>query len=112
MENLLAVFIAALIGIPFVLFVVAFGSIVRGYVLHVLWGWFMVEQFHLPQLSIVAAIGLSLTLNYLLPHATNIKANKTDEKKTLSETVGELVGILISPFVTLLFGWALHRFFM
>jgi len=36
---------------------------VNGFVLSVLWGWFVVPIFHLPILPIIPAIGIFLTIN-------------------------------------------------
>ncbi len=39
--------------------VLIFSSIWYGYVLSVMWGWFVVKAFHVPSISIPLAIGLS-----------------------------------------------------
>ena len=42
--------------------------VVRGFCLSVLWGWLIVPVFHVPALTIAAALGLSVFLCYLLRH--------------------------------------------
>ena len=42
------------------------GAVMNGYVLSVLWGWFVVPVFSVPPLSIATAIGLSLAIGMLV----------------------------------------------
>ena len=52
-------------GIVCVALAMAIGSIFNGYALSVLWGWFVVPVFGLPQISIVPAIGIAIVVSYL-----------------------------------------------
>lgn len=54
-----------------------FSTIVSGWALAKLWAWFIVRTFDLPPLSIPAAIGFALVINYLTEHPT---ANKKDDR--------------------------------
>ena len=50
----------------FILFLFGIPSIIwRGYVLTVLWGWFIAGLFGLPALGVAQAIGLCLVVSYL-----------------------------------------------
>lgn len=54
--------------------IVMFSSVLNGYVLSILWDWFIVLKFGLASLSIPEAIGLSLTIGFL-----TFKADKNDD---------------------------------
>lgn len=72
-----------------------------------LWAWFVVPTFGVAQISFVAAMGLMLLVR-VCTHQTHINTNK-DERSTL-EKVSHMVGLLIAPWFTLLFGYIIHRF--
>lgn len=97
----LAIF-GGIIAIPLI---VAVGSILNGYVLSVLWTWFVVPTFGLPKLSIPVAIGISLVVSYL----THQRSDSSDDDKDnlLLKWVARLV---LNPLVALLFGWIVHFF--
>ncbi len=50
------------VGLGFLWF---FGSIWSGYVLTILWHWFVVPTFQLPELTIFPAIGIAMVVSYL-----------------------------------------------
>lgn len=93
----LAVFGAIIIGL--------IGIVLRGWVLSVLWKWFIVSTFGLQPLSIVQAIGVSLILSYLLNIYHPPKNLKTLEG--VSEMIAEA---LLVPFFILGFGWIVLQF--
>lgn len=89
------------LGFPVLL---ALTSMWRGYVLMVLWRWFMVPAFHLPSLTLTLAIGLSLIVGYLTHHTPT----KDDDD---SPDFGRLVCLaLIYPAFALLVGWLVTLF--
>lgn len=80
-------------------------SIVEGFLLATLWGWFIAPIFHLPLLSVPQAIGIALTVTLV----TNQRIPNTEH---LSEFVRNLVihkfglwsaALLIGSVVHLLF---------
>jgi uncharacterized protein YqgC (DUF456 family) len=75
-------------------------AVLKGWVLSILWGWFIVPIFGLPLLGIVPAIGVSLALSYTINGVGSTKSGDT----------GSLVGTLVGPFIVLLFGWVVHQF--
>ena len=86
----------------------AFSAIFNGYTLSVLWGWFIVPIFHLPQLSIVAAIGISLVIGYLTHQVIN---DPDDKEKSFGEKIGfAVVYAVLKPGFALLIGWVVHLF--
>jgi cytochrome bd-type quinol oxidase subunit 1 len=89
-----------LLGIPVLL---ALTSMWRGYVLMVLWRWFIVPAFHLPPLTLTLAIGLSLIVGYLTHQAPTTK----DESPAFGRSV---LLALIFPAIALLVGWLVTLF--
>lgn len=80
-----------------------FVSVLNGWTLRMLWGWFIVPTFHLPELGIVAAIGLDYTVSFIvqpLPPEDSKKSNV-------------LYSLLMSGAKSLIFlgfGWLVSRF--
>ena len=97
--------ILIIIGIPLVLVVV---SILNGYVLSILWGWFIVPTFEAPELSVVAAIGISLVVSYLTHQENEYKKEK--DGLSAEKVVSAIATVTAKPLVVLLFGWILNFF--
>jgi hypothetical protein len=86
---------------------IAGSAILKGFVLTILWGWFVVPIFHLPQLTIAPAIGIALVIGYL----TKEQQSSTDSTKSAGDKFGEAaVYAIVHPLIVLLFGWAVHLF--
>lgn len=66
-----------------------------GYVLSVLWGWFMVPVFHAPALRIPYAIGIAF-IAAMLTHQI---------RKEDPDTATSVIHSIVSPAFFLLFGW-------
>lgn len=83
-------------------------SILNGYVLSVLWGWFMVPVFHLPQLPVAPAIGLALIVSYLTYQP---EPNYQEEEETAGQRFARSTSLVLGrPLLALLFGWIVHLF--
>lgn len=95
--------LGGVLGIPLLL---AFSSIWSGYVLSVLWDWFMVPTFNLPQLSIPAAIGIAMAMGYLT-HQTSTNKDERDGWEVFGLAV---VVAILKPLFALVFGWVVHQF--
>lgn len=80
--------------------------ILSGWVLSVLWGWFLVPTLDLPQISIVQALGISLVIGYLTHQY--IDCQKPERKK--SEEIAAGIIMLIYPLIALFIGWIFHLF--
>lgn len=112
--------VAGVVGVFVGVFVAfeAFGAILDGWVLSILWGWFMVPVFHLPPITIVPAIGIVLTIGFLTQKTPRPvpeeKAPRPDIEKMEREFWGKLTRNVVvpwlSPFITLFFGWVVHLF--
>lgn len=83
-------------------------SIFNGYVLSVLWGWFIIPVFNLPELTVVPAIGIAMVVSYL-----TYQYNESDESddKIFGEKIGKLIVMaILRPLLVLFFGWIVHLF--
>ena len=83
------------------------GTILRGFMLSVMWGWFVVPLFHLPVLSIPYAIGLAVTASLF----AGTKSSKTDDKKKTADKIAEWIAqIILGPFLVLGVAWIVKQF--
>jgi hypothetical protein len=78
-----------------------------GYVLSVLWSWFMVTAFGLPHLSIPATIGIATIVTYLT-HQNHTDRN--DKRPALDKTIEAALGIALKPALALFVGWVVRLF--
>lgn len=95
-------------GTVLVVIVIALSAVFNGYTLSALWGWFVVPTFSLPRLSITAAIGIALVVDYLTRQRT---ADPGDEDRSFAEEmVRDTTFAVLKPSFALLFGWIVHLF--
>ncbi|QKJ94801.1 MAG: hypothetical protein HND39_00100 [Ignavibacteriota bacterium] len=87
----------------FALLVIAYLSIANGYVLSVLWGWYVVPTFDLPTLDLVQAIGISIVLGLLTAKPGSNDGGK--ERSLLSD-----LAPFLNPWIALLLGWIVLQF--
>lgn len=89
--------------------VIVLGPIWSGYILSVLWAWFVVPVFHLPPLSIPFAIGIGSVIRLLTYQVPDEKDGKkdADPAKALLRAMG---WAFIYPLVVLVFGFIVHLF--
>jgi len=78
--------------------------IIKGYVLSILWGWFIVPKFGAPPLGVAWAIGVSAILAVALPRPQAMKTLESDNWG-LSMFVSTFY-----PLFGLLVGWIAHLF--
>lgn len=93
----------ALAFLASIIVLVVISSILRGYVLSVLWGWFVVPTFGLPALSIPIAIGISLILAF----TTHQISVKKEEDKSFGT---QFSNIILHPLLVLAIGWIVTLF--
>ena len=96
-------------ALAFVVGLIIFSSLIllRGYVLSILWRWFMVPTLGLPQLSVVQAIGIAMVVSFLTYH-DDLDLQRS-ERSLGQKTVIFLCRIIYLLFA-LLFGWVVHQF--
>jgi hypothetical protein len=92
------------LGIVAVPALIAAAALWRGYVLSILWGWFAVPIFGLPQLTVPAAIGVCLIVGMFF--ARNDEDNRSGWEKFGSSIAVTFIG----PLCTLLVGWIVKGF--
>jgi hypothetical protein len=98
---LLACIIIALVPLALI-----FSTIIDGWALSTLWGWFVVPLFKLPALPIFYAMGLGLIASALHP---TVSVN--DKDRTTVEKVGVFVArIFVLPVFLVFIGWIIQMF--
>lgn len=97
-------------------------AIVKGYVLKMLWTWFIVPVFHLPALTISQAIGISVlafmsTSQSVAPPQKKEQLENKGEPQGIEEGVSRfkksgiaMANLIIAPFAALGVGWIVHFF--
>ena len=80
----------------------------RGWVLSLLWGWFMVPLFHLPPILLFEALGVYLLVRLFCPHNSEQKDQKEVKDITFKYIWKVFVheGSYITFFLAL--GWIIH----
>lgn len=91
--------ILALIG---AIALIPLSSIWYGYVLSVVWGWFITPTLGAPRLSIPAAIGVAAAIRFITHQ--HIEDN-SEEKPASKRWAGIFVRAFWMPAFTLLFCW-------
>lgn len=91
--------------IGFIAVIMIAASIINGFVIKTLWGWFIVPFFGVGQLSIPLAIGFGLIMSYITYHWKSSPKEKDESLWT-----GPVGALLYRPMVTLLIGWVAQRF--
>jgi putative Mn2+ efflux pump MntP len=69
-------------------FIIGIYSVLNGWVLTILWNWFIIPVFHLPQLTIVQAIGVVMVIGYLTKEVDINKEEKGTPKERLWKSLG------------------------
>lgn len=97
----------AVFGTLIVVFSLILGPIWGGYVLSILWGWFMVTAFALPPLHIANAIGLALVVRYLTHPLIDCQEPK---REAMERVIRSALIAFDTPAFALVFGWVVHKF--
>lgn len=93
------------------LFVIVFSAIFDGFVLSVLWGWFIVPAFHVSQLTLPLAIGVSMVVAMLTNRTAGNSREQEKDKKDIGETLLSSFFIaLLVPLITLGISAIVHLF--
>ncbi len=94
--------VVAVFGCLGVLAAIPLMMVLNGYVFLVLWGWFAVPVFHLPQLNIPQAIGISILVGRLTSH--------TAEKQEDDKWYSPFARAFSYPLAALGMGWIVKGF--
>lgn len=87
-------------------------SIWYGFVLSIMWGWFVVPAFHVAGLSIVLAIGVSMAVRMITstPSPSGYKENEEKKKSAGLRLYESAMYSLLYPLFALAFGAIVHAF--
>lgn len=95
-----------IIAAVFVIPIAILGVIWRGYVLSVMWMWFVVPAFAAPELNIPTAIGLS----GLIGLAVMAKSPEPEGDSAMEKIVAGISMIMLTPLTVLGIGWIVKGF--
>ncbi|MCU4119322.1 hypothetical protein [Variovorax sp. N23] len=102
LDDILKPIAGLVLVVPGVILLIAASATWRGYVLSILWGWFMVPAFGLPGLTVPLAIGLALVIGFL--------TERSAKKKEDFDWGIAIAQLIFSPAIALLIGWIVTRF--
>jgi len=80
-----------------------YAVVASGFVISILWGWFVVPLFGLPALSIPHAIGITLIISMA-------RAPQHQDKGSGESFSTKLSALFIAPWMALLIGWITKGF--
>jgi hypothetical protein len=100
-------FLSCLGAIGLVIILVPLSIIMHGWVLSIMWRWFMVPLFGLPVLTIPYAIGISAVVALFKGNSTT---NKDDNKTATAKFLEALFVAFVAPLISLGFGWIVLQF--
>ena len=84
----------------------ALSAMWKGYVLTVLWAWFVVPVFGLPALALAPAIGLSLVVSFLTYQHGVAQDDTGDFSDRIAKSV---VNAMLWPAMALGIGWVVRQ---
>jgi hypothetical protein len=96
---------AALIAVLSFAVYMVFASILRGWVLSILWSWFVVPM-GAPVVGITHAIGISMVVSFL----TYQHIDNDSDKSGIETTIALCLSGLIQSVLALGLGWVVHSF--
>lgn len=91
METALAATIAIIGALGFIGGFIALSAIFNGWIFSNLWLWFIVPIFHLPELGIAQAIGVSFVVSCLQAHSKPEDDPKKVAKNITTSWVAKLI---------------------
>lgn len=105
--GVVIVVVLIVVMLAFVAGIMVMSCLLRGWVLSILWRWFMVPTLGLPALSVLQAIGIALVVGMLTHQSQHYPENKDEKTSTKVVRVSEP---FLTPFVTLLIGWIVRQY--
>jgi len=94
------------------IFVIAsfFASIYNGFVLSMMWKWFIVPTFGAPVIGLIPAVGISMLVGNLTYQKNDCECEKKENKGFVWSILEAFVYSVIMSSFTLFFGWIAHLF--
>jgi len=77
--------------------IVFIGAVWGGFVLHTLWGWFVVPNLGVPQISIAQSLGITVIMRMI------VSINKTENQSDITDIFTRPLGALIAGSIIQLF---------
>ena len=96
-------------GTLLVSLLMAISLLLKGYVLSVLWSWFIVPIFGLPVLSLPVAIGICIIIGMFIDNNKDNEAKTVDDDKKTEEIFKSILRFL-APLAALFTGWVVQGF--
>ena len=90
--------------------IATYGVLVSGYVLSILWGWFITPVFGVVAPSVLACAGLAMFTGFLSGNTIRTALSSTSASVEKGSPVAKLFAVLISPWMVLFTGWVIHSF--
>lgn len=90
-------YLVILLGIPI--------TILHGWILSLLWKWFFVPIFALPELRLIEAIGIMIVIGFIRHRAV---WSREEDRQAIA--LHGVIDSLIAPFIFLAFGWIVRSF--
>lgn len=82
---------------------IVYATLVSGLVLAVLWGWFMVPIFKLPELTMMQAVGIGYVVSYMTQRVD--MSSKDEENSIGMKLVKAFMAVTGKAVVFLVFGY-------
>lgn len=95
----------AFFAIAFLILMIVPSVMWSGYVLSIMWGWFVVPTFGLPPLHIGVAIGISSIVSFIVPRTDCQKKKDKDGDGIGAIVLKDTIKTFGKPAFFLLFGW-------
>lgn len=83
-----------------------FAALWSGYALSLLWGWFMVPLFRLPELTINSAIGIGMIVSYMSKNSSV----ENDDLSLSEKLIKAFSEATAKPLFAIAFGYIVHLF--
>lgn len=96
-------------GIVLSLIAIVIAAVARAYVIAQLWSWFVAPAFHLPEISLSTAFGLSLLASVFLPTPEPPDTKGLDTAEKIGVIVGLFLGQLLGYALVLVMGALVHN---
>ncbi len=91
-------------------FMMGYSIVVGGYVISILWAWFITPIFAIPVPAIIACSGLAVFTSYITGVASNSAVAAAKRKDEGSDSSYMVIVGLIHPWMVLGLGWLIHQF--
>ena len=82
-------------------------AVINGWAFALLWAWFIAATFGLPEISIPVAIGIAMTVGFLMPWNKDPDQDKSSFGEKMAEA---FLKVSIKSLMAVGFGWVVLQF--